>query len=611
MIWETGDPGLLSELRIPRATIRSWFSRWIGGWPVVSGRGRDGRLQSDTMTTRLLILACCCLAGWLHVTAAVAQTSAPALPEFALTAAEQVWLDRHPVIRVAPDPNFAPIEWFNLQGDYSGVTADYLKLLEQRLGIRFEVVRGESWNDILAMARNREVDALTAIIRTEHREAYLSFTKPYFIVKRAIFATRELTNIRTLADLQGYKIAVVKGSWMDEQLSPRPGMSINRFQDLTTALLATSRGVTDVVGSALDTSAFLRRREGLLNLRPVAELAEKIELSIGVRSDWAPLTGILDKALASIGAEETATIRATWLEVDEPYFWEQPVYRYTALGLLALLLTSMVLVLVWNRMLNARVQKRSKQLEAAQMQLIQAEKMESIGRLSAGVAHEVKNPLAIIQMGSDYLAQVLSSDDTAREVLNDIDDAVRRADTVVKGLLDFSHSDDLVLKPGNVNEITAESLRLVAHEMRQRNIEVSEDLAAGNFEIDVDANKLQQVLINVLMNAAHAIDRDGNIWISCEIRQFDGNVETKAFKAGDRVLAVRIRDSGPGISDVDQAKLFDPFFTTKPVGEGTGLGLSVSRNIIELHRGALDIRNAPEGGAMVTLYFQRKADEKE
>ena len=259
-------------------------------------------------------------------------------------------------------------------------------------------------------------------------------------------------------------------------------------------------------------------------------------------------------------------------------------------------------------MLNARVQKRSKQLEAAQMQLIQAEKMESIGRLSAGVAHEVKNPLAIIQMGSDYLAQVLSSDDTAREVLNDIDDAVRRADTVVKGLLDFSHSDDLVLKPGNLNEILAESLRLVAHEMRQRNIEVSENLTAGEFKLDVDANKLQQVLINVLMNAAHAIDRDGNIWISCESREFDGSVEAKALKAGERVLAVGIRDSGPGISDADQAKLFDPFFTTKAVGEGTGLGLSVSRNIIELHGGALDIRNAPEGGAMVTIYFQLNTD---
>ena len=575
---------------------------------MLFGRGRDGRLHGDTMTMRFLILACCCLAGWLNVTAAVGQTSASPVPEIALTAAEQTWLDQHPVIRVAPDPNFAPIEWFNLQGDYSGVTADYLRILKQRLGIRFEVVRGDNWNDILAMVRNREVDALTAIIRTEQREEYLSFTRPYFILARAIFATRELKDIETLADLQGYKIAVVKGSWMDEQLSTRPGMSINRFQDLTTALIATSRGVTDVVGSALDTSSFLRRREGLLNLSPVAELAEKIELSIGVRSDWVPLAGILDKALASIGAEETATIRATWLEVGEPYFWEQPVYRYTALGLLALLLTSMTVVLVWNRTLNARVRKRSRELEAAQMQLIQAEKMESIGRLSAGVAHEVKNPLAIIQMGADYLAQVLSADDTSREVLNDIDDAVRRADTVVKGLLDFSHSDDLVLKPGNLNEILAESLRLVAHEMRQRNIEVSENLTAGEFKIDVDANKLQQVLINVLMNAAHAIDRDGNIWISCESREFDGSVEAKALKAGERVLAVGIRDSGPGISDADQAKLFDPFFTTKAVGEGTGLGLSVSRNIIELHGGALDIRNAPEGGAMVTIYFQLNTD---
>jgi signal transduction histidine kinase len=559
------------------------------------------------MNTRFPTLTVCLLGGLLALSATAKTPDKPS-PVINLTAADQSWLDEHPVIRIAPDPNFAPIEWFNLQGDYSGVTSDYIRILEERLGVEFEIVRGENWSDILAMVKARDADALTAIIRTEQREEYLTFTKPYLTLTRAIFSDQDIEGIETLDDLQGYKVAVVKGSWMDEQLSARPGMSINRFQDLTTALIATSRDVTDVTGSALATSAFLQRREGLLDLRPVAELKENIELSIGVRSDWAPLAGILDKAFARISADEAAAIRKTWLNVEEPFFWERPVYRYTALALLTLLLTSMIVVLVWNRTLNARVQRRSKQLAAAQMQLIQAEKMETVGRLSAGVAHEVKNPLAIIQMGAEYLANVLAKDETSLEVVSDIGDAVRRADTVIKGLLDFSHNDELVLNAGDINEIVTESMRLVGHEMRQRNIQVSSDLAVDNPPVNVDRNKVQQVLINVFMNAAHAINEDGAIHVTCDVCGFDSDVAAKGLKAGDQVLALRIRDNGPGISADNQAKLFDPFFTTKPVGEGTGLGLSVSRNIIELHHGVLDIRNAPEGGAMVTIYFQINTD---
>lgn len=530
-------------------------------------------------------------------------------PRVGLDATELAWLAEHPVVRIAPDPNFAPVEWFNQEGDYSGVSSDYIKIIEKLLGIRFEIVRGENWNEMVAMARAREIDALTAIIPTPQRKEYLTFTQPYLTLKRAIFSNRDIGDIRTLADLKGYKIAVVKGSWMDEQLSMRQGMSLNRFQDLTTALIATSRGVTDVTGSALDTMAFLRRREGLLDLTTVAELDERIELSIGVRQDWLPLIPILDKALASISPAEANTIKATWLDIDEPYFWERPIYRYTALGLLALLLTSMVVVIVWNRTLNALVRRRSKQLTAAHMQLIQAEKMKSIGRLSAGVAHEVKNPLAIIQMGADYLAQVLAADDASREVVGDIEDAVQRADKVVKGLLDFSHNDALELKAGDVNEVVAESLRLVGHELRQRNIAVEESLTSDIPSVSIDANKIKQAFINILMNAAHAIDQDGRIWVTCDVDRFPDDVEARFLSAGDQVLMLRVRDSGPGISVENQAKLFEPFFTTKPLGEGTGLGLSVSRNIVELHRGALDIRNAPEGGAMVTIYFHLMTDE--
>ena len=268
-----------------------------------------------------------------------------------------------------------------------------------------------------------------------------------------------------------------------------------------------------------------------------------------------------------------------------------------------------------NRALEHKVKARTRELQDAQKQLIQAEKMESIGRLAAGVAHEVKNPLAIIQMGVDFLSQEIPADETIDQVINDIYDAVRRADTVIKGLLDFSRDQELRLVPGNINEVIESSLHLVAHEMRQRNIKVSSDLAKELPAINLDANKMQQVLINLFMNSAHAIEREGQLIVTSCLKTLDSSADLaydyeNRFKLGEKVLWVEVEDTGTGITDEASVKIFDPFYTTKPVGEGTGLGLSVSRNIIILHEGSIDLHNRKQGGAAVVMMFKLSSGEK-
>jgi signal transduction histidine kinase len=236
------------------------------------------------------------------------------------------------------------------------------------------------------------------------------------------------------------------------------------------------------------------------------------------------------------------------------------------------------------------------ELKSAQMKLIQTAKLESVGRLAAGVAHEVKNPLAVIQLGVDYLTSTAKDADNRDfiETIQDMGDAVRRADTVIKGLLDFSRLEQLNLVRLDLNPVIEESLLMVKHELTKNHITLEKHLAEPLPKIELDRNKIKQVFINVFMNAIQAIGNNGSL-----------SVKTFADRsaAGERVV-VQVEDTGTGIPEDKLDKLFDPFFTTKPVGVGTGLGLSVTRNIVELHRATIRIANRKEArGASVTIGF--------
>ncbi|HEV2437029.1 MAG TPA: ATP-binding protein [Verrucomicrobiae bacterium] len=237
------------------------------------------------------------------------------------------------------------------------------------------------------------------------------------------------------------------------------------------------------------------------------------------------------------------------------------------------------------------------ELKSAQMKLIQTAKLESVGRLAAGVAHEVKNPLAIIQLGIDYLTRVWK--DTASrdclETVREMGDATGRADAVIKGLLDFSRSEPLSLVPQDLNPVIEESLLLVKHELTQHHVLLEKNLAAQLPRVALDRNKLKQVFINVFMNAIQAMGDSGTLSVKTLVTA----EETGA--AGQRVV-IQTEDTGSGIPEDKLDKLFEPFFTTKPAGFGTGLGLSVSGKIIELHRGTISIANRTGiRGAVVTI----------
>ena len=253
------------------------------------------------------------------------------------------------------------------------------------------------------------------------------------------------------------------------------------------------------------------------------------------------------------------------------------------------------------------------ELQSAQMQLIQAEKMLSVSGLAAGVAHEVKNPLAVISLGVEFLSQQpFAKQEDFEPIVKDMTDAIERANFIIGGLLDFSRAKELELHDESVVEVAERALKLIGHLLSNRAIEVIRQFRNDLPAIAIDRVKIEQVFVNLFTNAVHAMPRFGSL----SVRAYQKNLaEDEAelnpglrgwdrIRAGDRVVVFEIDDTGSGIPEDKLSRIFDPFYTTKPTGEGTGLGLSVVAKILELHSAMISIRNRPEGGVRVKLFFR-------
>jgi len=257
------------------------------------------------------------------------------------------------------------------------------------------------------------------------------------------------------------------------------------------------------------------------------------------------------------------------------------------------------------------LQQSREELKTAHQQLMHTERLETVGRMAAGVAHEVQNPLQILLMSLDYLSQRMADRDPVMEgVLTEMRNATKRADTIIRGLLDFSRSDDLELKAQDLNALVSNALLHVKHALNLQRVRLLTQLAPGLPPLALDGMKIEQVLVNLFTNAIHAMPEGGTLAVKTSRKKLTethrdlGSREAAHFYAGDTVVMIEIEDSGSGIPPEILRKIFDPFFTTKATGKGTGLGLAIVKRIIDLHSGEIEITNHPEGGVRCRLMFK-------
>ena len=250
-------------------------------------------------------------------------------------------------------------------------------------------------------------------------------------------------------------------------------------------------------------------------------------------------------------------------------------------------------------------------LKDTQTQLIESEKMKVVGGLASGVAHEVKNPLTTILYGVTYLEeQGKLVDEKIRLVIDNIKQAAHRANDIITDLLDFSSLTHLNKKMTNLNEVIEKALTLTSHGLERNKIELLRDLDPNILGVKIDSNRIEQVIVNLILNAIYAMPSGGQLTIRTYSQKLTRSLKHFAnyvgdgFKPGQTVVILEVQDSGGGIPTDKLSKVFDPFFTTRRASGGIGLGLSVSRNIMEIHDGKIFLENNSDHGAKATLLFR-------
>ncbi len=244
------------------------------------------------------------------------------------------------------------------------------------------------------------------------------------------------------------------------------------------------------------------------------------------------------------------------------------------------------------------------ELKQAQQNIIRAEKLASIGRLSSGIAHEIGNPIGIVVGYLELLKQKDISDEEKKEYIFRTESEINRINTIIRQLLDLSRPSDQGLKAISVHAIIEDTIDVFKFHPSMSDIELQLDLAADKDSVIADSNQLRQVFLNLILNAADAISSDVNaLGGKIEVRsEVIPKISEKPLEQSD-MLRVMYIDNGPGIEEKHIGNIFDPFYTTKEPGKGTGLGLSVSFMIIEGIGGKIEATSEEGKGTTITIWL--------
>lgn len=524
---------------------------------------------------------------------------------------------RAPVIRIGADHNYPPYEFLDEEGQPAGYNVEMTYAIAELMGFDVEIVMTD-WQSALQGLYSGQFDALQGIAWSEERAQSILFSPPHSIVNQSIFARKDSPAITTIDQLAGKEVIVQRASIMHEYLLEHQIQAqIIPVATHAGALRLLASGKHDYALVANLPSLYLSKEMGLSNISPILSPVSGQRLGYGALPAKEELISRFSEGLAILkNTGRQQVIYDKWLgTLEQPnLIWKQ--IGQVAAAATAILLLVVGIIMVWNTLLRKEVEKRSNQLKAQQQQLIQADKMASLGVLVSGVAHEINNPTGLLMLNLPILKEAwrdalpyleeaseqrpgmklagLRFDRIKEElphVLTEMNQSTERIRNIVNDLKDFARLEpNEIQQDVDLNQIVQTAVRLVDKSIRNATDRFAMELDGRHPIIKGSSQRIEQVIINLIINACDALTH----------RQQRIRISTSLNLAEDKVCLF-IEDQGQGIEEEHLTRLTDPFFTTKREKGGTGLGLSVSAGIIKAHGGSLAFHSAIEGGTTVTV----------
>jgi two-component system sensor histidine kinase EvgS len=537
-----------------------------------------------------------------------------------LTHAEEQWLTQHPVVRVVVNEAFAPLTFFDSDGNFRGVTADLLELIRLRTGLRFDIHRSRSDDEMIEQIKHDKADMIAALLPSAERETQLNFTRPYLQNSFVLLTRKAADSPANLQQLEGKRLAIPQGHPLLDYLRREfPRIRLVQTPDSFSAVeLLAEDNAEGAVNSLVIANYFISSRyfERTLQIRTTIG-TRQAAFSLATGRDARELNAILDKALLSIAPEELGIINSRWrgYSASSQSTWRnyQRLFYQIVIGAGALLLLSAA----WNAYMRRQIKQRQAAERALNDQLTERrqlveqlrhakERADEANRAKstflATMSHEIRTPMNAVIGMLELTLKRIDSNHADRPAIDVAYNSAKDLLELIGDILDIARieSGRLSLSPERVNpsEIVGSVVRIFEGLARQKNLELLVELHPANPATDVllDPMRFKQVLSNLVSNAIKFTEQ-GHVRIT---------VELLATAQPEHVrMLLQVEDSGIGISERDQRRLFEPFAQADATGQsgrgGAGLGLVISRSLCEMMGGTLKLDSQPGVGTQVQV----------
>jgi len=521
------------------------------------------------------------------------------------------------LIIVGGDNNYPPYEFIDSDGKPSGFNVELTQAIAEIMGLNVKIRLGK-WIDMRHALENGTVDILQGMVPSEERNKVFDFSPPHSIINYSVFGRRGSPQMIDISDLRGKDVLVQnRGIMHDYLIEKKVGANLYLVDTHNEAMRQLAAGKRDYALVGNLPGLYLNRELGLSNIVPVGRPLAGQPYAYGVKKGNDELLSQFSEGLAILkNTGRYRVIYDKWLGALEPppVSWSK-IFKYGAISTSPFILT-LIGIVVWNRTLRKEVASRTEKLQVQQQQLIQADKMASLGILVSGVAHEINNPTGLLlynlpvlknvyqvtevlleeryQLEGDFMIRGLRYSQIRGEIprmIEEMQEGANRIKRIVEDLKDFARQDNSKLDESiYLNNIVRASIRLVDNSIKNATNHFTADYGDNLPRFKGNSQRIEQVIVNLILNACQALQNpDKGIWLAT------------LYDPENEELILRIQDEGVGIEEENLPHISNPFFTTKRDSGGTGLGLSVSDTIIKEHNGRMVFESAPGEGTTVCV----------